>query len=82
MKTTKFYYLHGHSDSEYFTSVAVATRRAKQIRKDLKKEGEDRGWIYIMEMEIEWPPKKQTMLKILEGNGYAQSIKEVGCIEW
>jgi hypothetical protein len=58
MKTTKFYYVHGYSESEYFTSI------------------------YIMEMEIEWPLTKQTMLKVLEGSGYAQNIKKVGCIEW
>jgi hypothetical protein len=82
MKTTKFYYVHGYSESEYFTSIVAATRRAKSMRKALKAGGEETGWIYIMEMEIEWPLTKQTMLKVLEGSGYAQNIKKVGCIEW
>lgn len=82
MKTTKFFYIQGYGNNEHFTNLNLATRRAKKIIRDLKKAGDDSGELWIMGLEIEWPIKKSAMIKVLNGNSYAEKVFEVSKIEW
>lgn len=82
MRTTVFYYISGFGDNEHFTSLVAAKKRAKQIVRDLKREGEKHGKLWIMQLDLQWPVTKAGMIQILDGHGYAHSVSEVLVIEW
>jgi len=82
MKTTKFYYVCDLDVVTYFRSLRDATKHAREMIRAMKAYGNDSGFVTIMQMDVEWPMPKDTMLRVLNGHGYAEKVFEVSRIEW